>query len=478
MRTDCPVCISEGFETQARVQVNFFNNSIIATLNKVTSDLLDPGEVGLSDYAWNLLGAKDGDLVTVTHPRPINSMSFVRSKIYGNPLSRTELGEILEDIVSGRYSDIQISSFLTACTASRMNYKEVMDLTQEMVKVGEKIQWPSKFVVDKHCVGGLAGNRTTPIVVSIVSEFGLIMPKTSSRAITSPAGTADTMEVLAPVNLSVAQMKKVVEKENGCIVWGGSVALSPADDILIRVERVLDLDSEGQLVASVLSKKIAAGSSHVLIDVPIGPSAKVRSKKKANLLKLFFEKVGEDLGIKTEIYFSDGEQPIGKGIGPALEARDIMSVLTQDKNAPLDLRNHSLALAGKILEFSSKVKKGQGLKLAQDILDSGKALKKFEAICEAQGGMRKIPESKYQRPHLAKKEGVVFAIDNRRISRLAKLAGAPIDKVAGVDLHTPIGTKVSVGTPLFTVHGGSKGELNYALSYLHERNEIVSIREI
>jgi thymidine phosphorylase len=477
MRTDCPVCISEGFETQARVQINYLNISIMATLNKVTSDLLDPGEVGLSDYAWNLLGAKDGDLVTVTHPRPLNSMSFVRSKIYGNPLNNSELGEILDDIVSGRYSDIQISSFLTACTASRMNYQEVMDLTKEMVKVGEKIKWHSDFVVDKHCVGGLAGNRTTPIVVSIVSEFGLVMPKTSSRAITSPAGTADTMEVLAPVNLSVPQMKKVVGKENGCIVWGGAVALSPADDILIRVERVLDLDSEGQLVASVLSKKIAAGSSHVLIDIPIGPSAKVRSKKKGNLLKLFFEKVSEDLGIKAEVYFSDGEQPIGRGIGPALEARDLMSVLSLSKDAPLDLRNHSLALAAKILEFSSKVKKGEGLKLAKEILDSGRALKKFEAICEAQGGMREIPKSKYQRPHLAKKAGIIVAIDNRRISRLAKLAGAPLDKVAGVDLHTPLGTKVEVGTPLFTVHGGSKGELNYALSYLHERNEIVSIKE-
>lgn len=477
MRTDCPVCISEGFETQARVQINYLNRSIMATLNKVTSDLLDPGEVGLSDYAWNLLGAKEGDLVTVTHPRPINSMSFVRSKIYGNSLSRSEIGEILEDIVSGRYSDIQISSFLTACTASRMDYQEVMNLTKEMVTVGEKIKWHSDFIVDKHCVGGLAGNRTTPIVVSIVSEFGLVMPKTSSRAITSPAGTADTMEVLAPVNLTVPQMKKVVGKENGCIVWGGAVALSPADDILIRVERVLDLDSEGQLVASVLSKKIAAGSSHVLIDIPIGPSAKVRNKKKGNLLKLFFEKVSEDLGIKAEVYFSNGEQPIGRGIGPALEARDLISVLSLNKDAPLDLRNHSLALAAKILEFSPKVKKGEGLKIAKEILDSGRALKKFEAICEAQGGMRKIPLSKYQRPHLAKKAGIISAIDNRRISRLAKLAGAPLDKVAGVDLHTPIGTKVEVGTPLFTVHGGSKGELNYALSYLHERNEILSIKE-
>ena len=303
LRTDSPVCISEGFEAQARVQINYLGKSIIATLNKINSDLLDQGEIGLSEYAWKLLGAKDGDLVTVAHPRPINSMSFVRSKIYGNRLGRSEFREILDDIVSGRYSDIQITSFLTACSSSKIDFEEIMDLTLEMVNVGEQIKWHSDFVVDKHCVGGLAGNRTTPIVVPIVSEFGLIMPKTSSTAITSPAGTADTMEVFAPVNLTVSQMKKVVEKENGCIVWGGAVSLSPADDILIRVERVLDLDSEGQLVASVLSKKIAAGSSHVLIDIPIGPSAKVRSEATGNFLKMYFEKVGEKLGLNSQCLF-------------------------------------------------------------------------------------------------------------------------------------------------------------------------------
>ncbi len=478
LRVDDPVCISEGFETQARVQINSFNKSIIATLNKINSDLLDPGEIGLSEYAWNLLGGKDGDFVTISHPRPINSMSFVRSKIYGNKLTRSELKEILGDITSGRYSDIQIASFLTACSSSNLDLDEIRELTEEMVEVGEKIKWKSDFVVDKHCVGGLAGNRTTPIVVPIVSEFGLLMPKTSSRSITSPAGTADTMEVFTQVNLTVSQMKKVVEKENGCLVWGGAVALSPADDILIRVERVLDLDSEGQLVASVLSKKIAAGSSHVLIDIPVGVSAKVRSRKKANLLKNFFEKVGDALGLKIHVYFSDGSQPVGNGIGPALEARDVLSVLSLKTDAPKDLRDRALTIAGKILEFSDKVKKGEGIKIASDILQSGKALKKFEAICRAQGGLKDIPQSKYQSPYLAKRSGIVTAIDNRRISRVAKLAGAPIDKVAGVDLHVSIGSKISIGMPLFTIHGGSKGELNYALAYLHERNEIISIREL
>lgn len=169
-----------------------------------------------------------------------------------------------------------------------------------------------------HCVGGLPGNRTTLIVVPIVAAFGLMIPKTSSRAITSPAGTADTMEVLAPVNLDIKKMKKVVEREYGCIVWGGAMSLSPADDILIHIERAIDLDSEGQLVASVLSKKIAAGSTHLVIDIPIGATAKIRSLKTAIKLKKLFDNICLKYNLTIKTIFSHGEQPVGRGIGPAL----------------------------------------------------------------------------------------------------------------------------------------------------------------
>ena len=283
MREDCHICLAEGFEVQARVRVNLGERSIIATVNMIKSDFLDHGKASLSEYAWHLLSANEGDEITVTHAKSIPSLSFVRSKIYGNTLSGGDFCEIIKDITLGRYSDIHISSFLTACAVGRLSAQEIVDLTKAMVEAGDRLSWPSDIVVDKHCVGGLPGNRTTPIIVSIVAAFGLTMPKTSSRAITSPAGTADTMEVLTPVELDVLTLQNVVKKEKGCIVWGGSVALSPADDMMIRVEKALDLDSEGQLVASVLSKKIAAGSTHVLIDIPIGLTAKVRSQAMADL---------------------------------------------------------------------------------------------------------------------------------------------------------------------------------------------------
>lgn len=478
IRHDSHITLSEGFVSQARIRVGLAERYIIATLNTVTTPLLRHNEAGLSEHAWKLLDAKEGEEVTLSHPKPLHSLSYIRSKIYGNVLKEHETNAIIEDVVTGHLSDIHTSAFVAACAGGRLNEEEIHHLTKAMVDTGERLSWNKELVVDKHCVGGLPGNRTTPIVVAIVAAYGLTMPKTSSRSITSPAGTADTMEVLAPVELSLDQIRKVVEKENGCIAWGGAVSLSPADDVLIRVERALNVDSEGQLVASVLSKKIAAGSTHVVIDIPVGPTAKVRDSAMGIRLQHLLRHVGKMCGLTVKVVVTEGFEPVGRGIGPALEARDVVQVLTNHKDAPTDLREHALLLAGNVLEFSPQVKKDQGIAIAGEILRSGKAWAKFQAICDAQGGMRDIPGSCCRHDHAAAKTGRVTQIDTKRIALLAKLAGAPQFKAAGIDLHVKLHDVVEKGQPLFTIHSQSPGELNYALSYLHDNNELVRLEEM
>lgn len=477
IREDSHICTAEGFEAQARVKVSLGPRSLIATLHTIQTELLHHDEASLSTYAWNFLNAQSGDLISICHPKPLDSLSYIRSKVYGGELGSNEIKLIMEDLTAGRLSDIEIAMFLTASAAVGLNQRETLDLTQAMVNTGKVLHWHSDLVVDKHCVGGLPGNRTTLIVVPIVAAFGLKIPKTSSRAITSPAGTADTMEVFAPVNLDIKNMRKVVERENGCVVWGGSVLLSPADDLLIRIERPMNLDSEGQLVASILSKKIAAGSNHLLIDIPIGPTAKIRSLEEAHALTSTLEKTAQAFSIRTKVILSDGTQPVGRGIGPALEARDVLSVLSCDKNAPADLRDRALTLAGDILEFSPKVEAGSGKAIAASILDSGKALAKFSAICEAQGGMFAIPTSHYTHTVEATRSGNIISIDNRYIARLAKLAGAPTYTAAGVELLVKSNTLVEKHQPLFVIHAESKGDLDYALSFLRQGHSIFHIEE-
>jgi thymidine phosphorylase len=475
LRRDSAVVRSEGFDSQTRIEVRAGSRTIRATLGVVTGSLLGRDEAGLSEAAWARLRAEENAPLQFSHPRPLASLRHVRAKIHGNRLDAAALAEVIHDVAHGYYSDIHIASFLTACAGDRLDRQETIDLTRTMVAVGDRLSWSRDVVLDKHSVGGLPGNRTTPIIVPIVTTAGLLMPKTSSRAITSPAGTADTMETLAPVDLDAAAMRRVVDREGGCIVWGGAARLSPADDLLIRVERPLELDASGQLVASVLSKKAAAGATHVLVDAPVGPRAKVRGLEAAQRLDTELREVGEAMGLHVRPVLTDGAQPVGRGIGPAPEARDVIAVLQNDPNAPHDLRARALLLAGHLLELAAAAPAGSGEALARVILDDGRAWRKFAAICEAQGGLRTPPVAAYTRPVTAMRGGRVAAIDNRRLARVAKLAGAPRDRAAGLVIHVRIGDVVHPGEPLFTVHAETAGELAYALAYAESRPGIVEL---
>lgn len=475
LRHDCPVVRSEGFESQTRISVHKDDQSIVATLNIIHSDILKVGEASLSESAWAMLQARDGEILTVSHLPPIESFGFVRGKFYGHRFSKYAFHQIVQDIKAGKYSKVHLASFISACAGDHLDLEEIAWLTEAMVAAGQRMEWGRDHIVDKHCVGGLPGNRTTPIVVAIVAAAGLTIPKTSSRAITSPAGTADTMETMTPVCLTADHIRQVVQQEGGCFVWGGAVQLSPVDDLLIKVERAMDIDSEGQMVASVLSKKAAAGSRYVVIDIPVGPTAKVRTHLQALKLKYFFSVVGMSLGIHTEMIISDGRQPIGVGIGPALEARDILQVLRNEPNAPQDLKEHSLELAAALLELGKKAGRGDGLTLATDILESGRAYRKFLAICLAQGGFREPGRAPYTHDITADRPGKVTAIDNRLLAKVAKLAGAPYDPTAGLECLVKLDDQVEKGSVLVRVHAESKGELAYALAYAGAQEEIIKI---
>ena len=464
MRSDCHVCRSEGLSPRSQVLISAGDRQVIATLYQISGDMLAPNEAGLSEAAWRRLAVRDGDALHVRHPPTLQSLADVRRRIYGNRLDQSAFTGIIRDVTAGRYTDVHLSALLTACSAYPMDLAEITSLTRAMTEAGDRLTWPAK-TIDKHSVGGLPGNRTTPIVVSIVAALGLVMPKTSSRAITSPAGTADTMETMAPVDLDLPTLRRVVETENGCIAWGGAIRLSPADDILIRVERVLDVDAEGQLIASVLSKKIAAGSSHVVLDLPVGPTAKVRNEEAARDLADRLHEVASAFGLTTRCIFTDGSQPVGRGIGPALEAFDVLAVLQNQSDAPHDLTRRACLIAGAALELAGHCEAGHGAAIAQAALEDGRAWAKFQRICEAQGGMRTPPRARLKRDWTAASSGRLEHINNRKLARLAKLAGAPDSKAAGVEMHVRLGQNIAAGQPLLTIHADAPGERDYAVEY-------------
>ena len=442
----------EIFRGFSRVELRRNSKILLATLLITDDDaLVGPDAIGLSEPAFRRFAEPAGSLVTVTPAASPDSLDAVRGKIRGRTLSAAEIGAIIDDLTHYRYSDVEIAAFLIS-SAGFMTSDELLALVGAMARAGTQLRWNNPIVVDKHCIGGIPGNRTSMVIVPIVAAHGLTIPKTSSRAITSPAGTADTMEVLARVDVGVDEMKEVVAACRGCLVWGGHVNLSPAD-ILISVERPLGLDTREQMVASIMSKKLAAGSTHLLIDLPVGPASKLTNAMEAMRLRKLFEFVGDHFGISVEVITTDGRQPIGHGIGPVLEAHDVMAVLANEAAAPADLREKSLRLAAHLLEYDPQLRGGSGYARARELLDSGAALKQMQKIMDAQGPSTcrsDLGTSTFDA--VASTDGTISGIDCLQLNRLARTAGAPIDKGAGIRLFRKIGDRVEQGEPLYRVY--------------------------
>nr|VDS10957.1 AMP phosphorylase [uncultured Candidatus Pacearchaeota archaeon] len=450
-----------GINAAERVSVSRLKkkNQIVAVADIATSGI-KPGEVGLFEEPLKQLGIKGGVRVDIgLSARPI-SVKHISEKLNSVELSEKKINEIIDDIMNNRLSEVEMAYFVSACYTEGLSMKETAALTNAIVYSGSVLGLKKKVIIDKHCVGGVPNNRTTPIVVPLLASLGYTMPKTSSRSITSPAGTADTVEVVAPVSLTLKKLKEVVAKTNACMVWGGSINLAAADDKLIRIRHPLSIDPEGMLLASILAKKKAVGATHVIIDIPCGYMAKFSSKKKAENLASKFVALGKMLGMKIKVVITDGSQPIGNGIGPAMEMVDVISVLKG--NGPTDLREKAVYIAVEMLKIVNEKNAEQKV---LDALDSGRAYEKFMEIVVAQGGRKHIciPKARNFHDIKAPKDGAVSLINNKGVAVIAKFAGAPEDKAAGIYLRVHKGDKVKKGEVLFTIYSKSKMKLNSAI---------------
>ncbi len=437
----------------------------IIAVADISSKGINPGEVGLFEELLRALNVEEGTSVEIEFSGRPHSIIHIKEKMEGKTLAEKEIREIIMDIVQNKLSEVEVTYFVSACYSNGLTMKESAALTKAIVASGERLTFPGRTIIDKHCIGGVPNNRTTMIVVPILAALGYTIPKTSSRSITSPAGTADTMEVLCPVSHGLEKIKHVLKKTGACMVWGGAINLAAADDRMIRVRHPLSIDPEGMLLASILAKKKAVGATHVLIDIPYGFGSKIATRKKANHLAGKFSKLGKMLGMKTKVVLTDGSEPIGNGIGPALEAKDVLMVL--QGNGPNDLREKAIFLATEMLKL---VGEKNPKKKALDTLNSGAAYKKFIEIIKEQGGRKhiRLPKARHVYDVFAKKSGKVTAINNRGISKICRIAGAPKDKAAGLYLRVKKGLEVEKGEEIFTIHAKSKAKLDSAVALLKE----------
>lgn len=433
--------------------------------------LLAPDEIGVSERAFKRLNVNPGHYVSVRRPPPQSSRDALRAKIRGEELGEADYERLLRDMVEGRYADSEIAAFLVSAIRS-LTDDEIVALARVRARFSPALKWDEPIVADKHSMGGVPGSRITMIVVPIVAAHGLAIPKTSSRAITSAAGTADVMEVLARVDLNVDEVRRTVGSARACIAWNGLLNHSAVDDVMNTITRPLGLDSARWSVASIISKKLTAGSTHVIIDLPYGSRTKLRDKREAAELGALFEKVGRAVGLHVEAHPTSADAPIGHGIGPALEARDVLRVLEGHTKAPHDLRDKALFFASRILSWDPAVgTMERAFARAKQLLESGAALDAMQRIIETQGRRDDtIGPSPLTHTVRTQQSGTVDRIDGWRIAEIARQAGAPREKGAGIDLLRQVGDTVAHGDALFTIHAGGEAELETAAALTRDDN--------
>jgi AMP phosphorylase len=457
-----------GVMSNDRLELKAQGSEVVAILN--TAEEFPEGVLGLYKHVGSRLQLKDGEPVEVSHAERPVSLNFVRGKILGERLMPNQIEMIVEDVVERRLSDIELASFVAALQIHGTSMEEVEALSKAMIEKGKMISFPNLPILDKHSIGGIPGDKTTLLVVPIVAAAGYTIPKSSSRAITSPAGTADRMEALAPVDLRIEDIVEVVVEAGACIVWGGSLDLAPADDLFIQVEYPLAIDP--LLLPSIMSKKKAMGSTHVVVDIPTGRNAKIATMDEAQQLAFNFIELGNRLDMKIRCAITEGEQPVGHTIGPNLEAREALEALMG--RGPPDLVDKATSLAGMLFEM---VGEEDGKRRATEILESGRALERMRRIIEAQGGDPEVtpedlPVGEEWVDIRAERKGRVLYMNTRSLVQIARTAGAPGVKSAGLLMGAKLGDEVDEGETLFRIHADNSRRLEQAEELARELEPI------
>ena len=445
-------------------QIKFGEKKMI--VHVVRSEIILKTEIGIPPLIADKLDIKKGNKISIVAKSKPDALPIIMKKYEQEKWSAEDLRNIVDDIYAGNVSDLELSAFTLAMQYENLSIDETEHLTRAFTLHGEQIKFDEP-VYDKHSIGGIPGNKVSLLIVPIIAAAGLLIPKTSSRAITSPSGTADTMEVLCNVDFTAEEIMEIAPNTRGMIVWGGQLNLAPVDsEIIDRVERPLSLDPESVIIASILSKKLSTGVNNLVLDMPTGFETKIERRQDAKNLSALFVEIGRRVGIQVEAALTYADQPVGHAIGPALEAREAIETLMG--NGPRSVLEKSNELAGILLEMSGIAKRGEGAKISNDLVTSGKALEKFYEIIEAQGAdirykPKDIEIGQYNMSINALEDGYISYISNKQVKNIAATLGCPSDKKSGVILRRKRGEFVKKGDTIMDLYTSRESALDNAL---------------
>ena len=407
-------------------------------------------------------------------------VDLIQKKKNGETLTKEEIDFMITDYVAGKIPDYQMSAMLMAIYFNGMENEELAAFTLAMRDSGDLVDLsPIEGIkVDKHSTGGV-GDKTTLIVGPIVAACGVPVAKMSGRGLGFTGGTLDKLESISGfrIDLSAEEFFETVKK-TGISVIGQTGNLAPADKLLYALRDVTaTVDSIPLIAASVMSKKLAAGSDKIVLDVTTGSGAFMKNTRDAKKLAKHMVAIGNHAGKETVAILTGMEEPLGFAIGNNMEVKEAIEVLKGD--GPEDVKEVSVALAGMMLSLGlENVSLSQGKRMAKKALSSGQAFEKFKEMVQAQGGDIRYVEhpefferDAFEGEVLAAEDGFLSGMDTEKIGVAAGLLGAGretkdsiIDMSAGIYLKKKIGDTVKKGEPIAICYAGTKEKLNRGMA--------------
>lgn len=432
----------------------------------------------------------------------MNTVDIITKKRNGQPLSEAEIEHIVMGYTNGDIPDYQMSAFLMAVYFNGMNKQETVTLTRIMKNSGDVVDLSgiSGIKVDKHSTGGV-GDKTTLIVGPLAAACGVPIAKMSGRGLGFTGGTVDKLEAIPGYQTAISE-KEFINQVNsrGIAVIGQTGHIAPADKKIYALRDVTaTVENLSLITSSIMSKKLAAGSDAILLDVKCGSGAFMKNQQDAEALAELMVEIGNADGKKTMAVITDMEQPLGNAVGNALEVREAIEVLKND--GPEDITELSVTLAGMMIYLGEKAESVEsGMNMARTVLEDGSALLKFRELVEGQGGNPDVtcdyslmPQSSLCMELKAWEDGYIESIDAMRTGLASQHTGAgrerkedEIDLSAGIVFCKKRGKEVTKGDIICKIYGNNVKKLKIALEEIQNAvkiskekpNEIALIKKV
>ena len=467
-----------GINLNNKVQLTKANGEYIVADVSLSEAVLE-GSVAICADISEKLNFENNELVAVSLAESSStSYEAIRKKMKGETISYDEMFAIIKDISENKLDDTMMTYYVASSFFYPTTDEEMYQTAKAMAECGVMFKYPKgEIIADKHCIGGVPWNETTMILIPLIASLGIKIPKNFSKSITSPAATGECVNVLMNINFNKEGIEKLVKDQNCCLVRWGGLDLAPADDKLIKVQYPLSMQSRAKVVSSIMAKKYAMGVTHSLIDIPVGPTAKVSSMKEAKDWKKKFEYVGKKLWMKMSVQITEANEVIGNGVGAVMQVREVLRILQQHPERAADLENKVIFLASKIIEEVGLAKGKEAVKLATHQLVSWAAWEKMQAIIQAQGGNPEVnsealPLGKHTFDIIAEKDWVLKMIDLHDINAVCRKLGCPFIDQAGLYLYKKTGDKIKKGEVICKLYAQDEVKLKHGIERWKERSPL------